>query len=60
MISTRVYGYLDDNGTQKISGTITATGGIRDDIKAIHWDDDTKSHVAEHQRGWTWDYEDEN
>ena len=58
MVNARVYGYLDDEGTQKIGGTITASGGRYGDIKAIHWDDDTITHVAEHNRGWTWDYED--
>lgn len=60
MINARVYGYLDDEGTQKIGGTITATGGRYDDIKAIQWDDGTTSDVGEHHRGWTWDYEDED
>ncbi|MFD8949480.1 hypothetical protein ACFV0B_11555 [Streptomyces xanthophaeus] len=59
MINARIYGYLDDNGTQKIGGTITATGGRYDDIKAIRWDDGAETHVAEHDRGTTWDYEDE-
>lgn len=58
MIRARIYGYLDDAGTQKIGGTITATGGRYDDIKAIRWDDGDCSHVAEHTRGWDWDYED--
>ena len=59
MINARVYGYLDDNGTQKINGTITATGGRYDDIKAIQWDDGITSDVAEHNRGIAWDYEDD-
>ncbi|WP_416476981.1 hypothetical protein [Streptomyces sp. LKA04] len=58
MINARIFGYLDDNGTQTIGGTITATGGRHDDIKAIRWDDGTTSHVADHHRGWTWDYAD--
>ncbi|BCM70875.1 hypothetical protein L0F81_17245 [Streptomyces tricolor] len=58
MINTRVYGYLTDDGTQTIGGTITAVGGQHDDIKAIQWDDGITSHVAEHDRGITWDYED--
>lgn len=60
MINARVYGYLDDNGTQKIGGTITASGGRYDDIKQIKWDDGTTSHVAEHTRGGDWDYADED
>ena len=60
MTGARVYGYLDDEGTQKIGGTITATGGRYDDIKAVHWDDGVTSDVAEHNRGIGWDYEDED
>jgi hypothetical protein len=60
MINGRVYGYLDDNATQKIGGTITAVGGRYSDIKAIQWDDGTTSNVGEHERGWSWDYEDED
>lgn len=60
MINARIYGYLDDEGTQKIGGTITASGGRYGDIKAIQWDDGTTSHVAEHNRGITWDYDDED
>lgn len=56
MIDGRIFGYLDDGATQEIGGTITAIGGRYDDIKAIQWDDNTTSHVAEHQRGWSWDY----
>lgn len=56
MIDARIFGYLDDEGTQTIGGTITAIGGRYDDIKAIRWDDDTTGYVAEHQRGWSWDY----
>ncbi len=60
MVNARVYGYLDDEGTQKIGGTITASGGRYGDIKNIQWDDDTTSHVGEHDRGHTWDYDDED
>lgn len=60
MINTRVYGYLDDEGTQRIGGTITATGGIRGDIKAIRWDDGIATTMGEHHRGVDWDYEDED
>ena len=56
MLSTRIHGYL--NGGLTIGGTITAVGGHYDDIKAIRWDDGITSHVAEHQRGTTWDYTD--
>jgi hypothetical protein len=45
---------------QKIGGTITATCGRYDDIKAIQWDDGITSDVAEHNRGKSWDYEDED
>lgn len=60
MINARVYGYLDDAGTQKIGGTINAIGGRYGDIKAVQWDDGVTSHVAEHRRGTEWDYEDES
>lgn len=60
MFGARVYGFLDDDGTQKLGGTITAIGGRYDDIKAVQWDDGDTSHVAEHHRGWSWDYEDED
>lgn len=60
MLYARIYGYLDDHGTQTIGGTITASGGIRDDIKVIRWDDGITTHVAEHDRGTTWDYTDED
>ena len=60
MINARIYGYLTDDGTQKIGGTITAIGGRYDDIKAIRWDDGVESHVGEHDRGAAWDYEDED
>jgi hypothetical protein len=60
MINVRVYGYLDDNGTQKIGGIITAVGGRYDDIKAVQWDDGIISDVAEHHRGINWDYDDED
>lgn len=58
VINARVYGYLDDEGMQRIGGTITASGGRYDDIKAIQWDDGTTSTVGEHHRGWSWGYED--
>lgn len=58
MLNARVYGYLNDDGTQTIGGTITAVGGSRDDIKAVQWDDGTTTHVGEHERGVTWEYED--
>jgi membrane-bound inhibitor of C-type lysozyme len=58
MLNVRVYEYLNDEDTATISGTITAVGGRYDDIKAIQWDDGAKSHVAEHWRGITWEYED--
>lgn len=58
MIDARIYGYLDDEGTQKIGGTITATGGSCGDIKAVTWDDGTTTHVADHHQGWNWDYQD--
>ncbi|MEU0670379.1 hypothetical protein ABZ508_33250 [Streptomyces lavendulocolor] len=60
MITARVYGYLTADHTQKIGGTITASGGRYDDIKAIRWDDGVDSIVAEHDRTITWDYEDED
>lgn len=60
MINARVYGYLDDNGTQKIGGIITASGGRYGDIKAVRWDDGITTDVAEHLRGHAWDYEDED
>jgi hypothetical protein len=60
MIHGRVYGYLDDEGTQKIGGTITAVGGRYDDIKAVQWDDGIITTVGEHHRGLDWDYEDED
>ncbi|MFD8805576.1 hypothetical protein [Streptomyces sp. NPDC059597] len=60
MINARVYGYLDDEGTQKIGGTITASSGRYDDIKTIKWDDTTTSHVGEHTRGWDWDYDEDD
>lgn len=61
MINARIYGYLDDDGTQTIGGTILATGGRYDDIKAVRWDDGATTHVAEHNRGISWDYyEDES
>lgn len=59
MINARIYGYLDNEATQKIGGTITASGGRYDDIKAVQWDDGLESTVGEHDRGTTWDYEDE-
>lgn len=59
MVNARIYGYLADDSAQTIGGTITATGGRYDDIKAIRWDDGVESHVGEHDRGATWDYEDE-
>lgn len=58
MFYTRVYGYLDNAGTQTIGGTITASGGRYDDIKTIQWDDGITTHVGEHQRGTTWEYAD--
>ncbi|MBX7464949.1 hypothetical protein K1Y80_02485 [Streptomyces sp. MAG02] len=54
----RVYEYLNDSGTERIGGTVTAVGGRYDDIKAVAWDDGTESHVAEHSRGISWDYDD--
>jgi hypothetical protein len=59
VINARVYGYLDDEATQKIGGTITATCGRYDDIKAIQWDDGITTDVAEHNRGKSWDYDED-
>lgn len=59
MIGARVYGYLDNNGTQKIHGTIIASGGRYGDIKMIQWDDGTTSPDGEHNRGFTWDYDED-
>jgi membrane-bound inhibitor of C-type lysozyme len=59
MLYARVTAYLDDTGTHTISGMITASGGRYDDIKHIRWDDGITSHVAEHDRGTTWDYDED-
>ncbi|MFF5404606.1 hypothetical protein ACFY8K_16805 [Streptomyces misionensis] len=56
MVTARIHGYLNDTGTQTIGGTILASGGRHGDIKAIVWDDGQTTHVAEHDRGTTWDY----
>ncbi len=58
MLNSRVYGYLNDEGTATVGGTISAVGGRYDDIKAVLWDDGIESHVAEHSRGISWDYDD--
>lgn len=60
MIDARVYGYLDDEFTQKISGTLIAVGGRYDDIKVIQWDDGVVTDVPERHRGVSWDYDDED
>lgn len=59
MVNARVYGYLDEEGTQKIGGTITASGGRYGDIKKIQWDDGDTTHVGEHERGHSWDYDED-